>query len=135
MPRDARFTDAVFCGAAPATVQPRCSAGDGQHREAPTPTSSPASGAECTAEEQQAVDTFLQSNNHYLGINRGVVLDSNVVRVHMKKMTTRVHPDKNRAPGSQQAFQKLQQAAQYNQDVCAGLIPDYDNINPTCEGE
>lgn len=30
---------------------------------------------------------------------------------------------------------ELKQAQQYNQDVCAGLIPDYDNINPTCEGE
>ena len=30
---------------------------------------------------------------------------------------------------------ELQQAEQYNQDVCAGLIPDYQNIKPTCEGE
>jgi len=30
---------------------------------------------------------------------------------------------------------ELQQAEQYNQDVCAGLIPDYENIEPTCEGE
>ncbi len=30
---------------------------------------------------------------------------------------------------------ELKQAQQYNQDVCAGLIPDYDNIEPTCEGE
>ena len=29
----------------------------------------------------------------------------------------------------------LKQAEQYNQDVCAGLIPDYQNIKPTCEGE
>ena len=30
---------------------------------------------------------------------------------------------------------ELQQAEQYRQDVCAGLIPDYKNIEPTCEGE
>ena len=29
----------------------------------------------------------------------------------------------------------LKQAEQYNQDVCAGLIPNYDNIEPTCEGD
>ncbi len=29
----------------------------------------------------------------------------------------------------------LKQAQQYNQDVCAGLIPDYGNIKPNCEGE
>ena len=30
---------------------------------------------------------------------------------------------------------ELKQAEQYRQDVCAGLIPDYQNIEPTCEGE
>jgi hypothetical protein len=30
---------------------------------------------------------------------------------------------------------ELQQAEQYKLDVCAGLIPDYQNIEPTCEGE
>ena len=27
----------------------------------------------------------------------------------------------------------LKQAEQYNQDVCAGLIPDYQNIEPDCD--
>jgi len=29
--------------------------------------------------------------------------------------------------------QELKQAEQYNQDVCAGLIPDYNDIKPNCE--
>ena len=29
----------------------------------------------------------------------------------------------------------LKQAQQYNQDVCAGLITDYQKIKPACEGE
>lgn len=28
---------------------------------------------------------------------------------------------------------ELKQAEQYNQDVCAGLIPDYQNIKPDCD--
>ena len=29
----------------------------------------------------------------------------------------------------------IKQAAQYRLDVCAGRMPDYDNIRPNCEDE
>ena len=99
-PEDARLTVAIL-----------------QHREAPErrrqpPTSSSAAlpSREYTAEDQQVVETILQSNDDrvILGIERGVMLDSNTVRQCMRKMVLRVHPDKNNAPGSLQAFQKLQ---------------------------
>jgi len=72
-----------------------------------------------------------------LGVSEGA--DDDDIRNQYRKLALLVHPDKNKAPGAQQAFQALKKA--FDAIMSGGVDPDDKNTsqmvcpNPPCGGE
>jgi len=74
-------------------------------------------GKEYTAEQMQQVQTILRTKDYYaiLGVDKNA--DDKQVQKAYKKLALKLHPDKNHAPGSEEAFKKLSKVCQCLQEA------------------
>lgn len=82
----------------------------GVRRRAPA-TGSPS--AEAYTEEQITIVSEIKRKNDYyeiLGLEKSCTVDD--IRKAYRKLSLKVHPDKNKAPGSEEAFKKVSKAFQ-----------------------
>jgi curved DNA-binding protein CbpA len=74
-------------------------------------------GQEYTGEQAQEVQRVLRTKDYYqiLGIAKDA--DENAVKKAYRKLAVKLHPDKNHAPGSEEAFKKLAKVCQCLQEA------------------
>lgn len=96
---------------------PQSGPGDGDssgvRRRVPVTGSSSGSGtASCTEEQITIVREIRRKNDYYeiLGLEKTSTVED--VRKAYRKLSLKVHPDKNKAPGSEEAFKKVSKAFQ-----------------------
>jgi len=87
-----------------------------RHRPAPSASSGPTrtnrEGGKYNSEQMQEVQKILRTRDYYeiLGLDRNA--DEKQVKSAYKKLALRLHPDKNKAPGAEEAFKKVSKAVQ-----------------------
>jgi len=73
-------------------------------------------GGKYTPEQSQEVQRILRTKDYYeiLGLQKNA--DDDGVKKAYRKLALKLHPDKNKAPGSEEAFKKVSKAVQCIQD-------------------
>jgi len=69
-------------------------------------------GRSYTSEQMQLVQSILRSNDYYDILQVARDANEDAVKKAYKKLALKLHPDKNKAPGAEEAFKKLSKAAQ-----------------------
>jgi hypothetical protein len=118
--------DSGSAGAGPSSAPPPSySEGPRQRTRAATSDSTTSSGptrinkdgGKYTTEQMQLVQRILRTKDYYdiLGIPKDSHEDD--VKKAYKKLALKLHPDKNKAPGAEEAFKKVSKAVQCLQDA------------------
>merc|ERR1719352_2125721 len=118
--------DSGSAGAGPSSAPPPSySEGPRQRTRAATSDSTTSSGptrinkdgGKYTTEQMQLVQRILRTKDYYdiLGIPKNS--DEDDVKKAYKKLALKLHPDKNKAPGAEEAFKKVSKAVQCLQDA------------------
>merc|ERR1719487_915178 len=81
------------------------------------PTRTNKDGGKYTGEQMQEVQRILRTSDYYaiLGLDKNA--DDDAVKKAYRKLALRLHPDKNKAPGAEEAFKKVSKAVQCLQDA------------------
>jgi len=121
----AQSSEAAGGGAAPdAGFSTPSSSTEGPRQRARATTAPAASGAtrtnkdggKYTTEQMQEVQRILRTKDYYelLGLSKNA--DDDGVKKAYRKLALKLHPDKNKAPGAEEAFKKVSKAVQCIQD-------------------
>lgn len=75
-------------------------------------------GGKYTGEQMQEVQRILRTSDYYtiMGLDKSTCNEDTVKKAY-RKMALRLHPDKNKAPGAEEAFKKVSKAVQCLQDA------------------
>jgi len=88
----------------------------------------PETGETYTEEQKILVDQILkfEANRYYEMLGVGEEASEDEIRVQYKKLALILHPDKNKAPGAEKAFQRVKKAFDA---VMSGVDPDGKNTS------